>query len=165
MKRKFPLKKNLPTCFLAPSASGQSYLTFGLTGPQDVNIGEPQSRGYVWSDPIFFLRLVLFLIYSHSDSHDYLIPSFQRRLFVLAVIDKAQGYKGSLGPNIAMRHSNIRDKDVHFRYSTSSCASHVLTPPSSERERETHFFHPASSSLSAYIFPIAPIPINPIVGC
>lgn len=28
-----------------------------------------------------------------------------------------------------------------------------------------HFFHPAAERHLAYIFPIAPIPISPMVGC
>jgi hypothetical protein len=28
-----------------------------------------------------------------------------------------------------------------------------------------HFFHPAAERFLAYIFPIAPIPISPMVGC
>lgn len=30
---------------------------------------------------------------------------------------------------------------------------------------ETHFLQPPCDKYFAYIFPIAPIPINPIVGC
>ena len=29
----------------------------------------------------------------------------------------------------------------------------------------THFFHPAAERYSAYIFPIAPIPMSPMEGC
>jgi len=67
---------------------------------------------------------------THSDSHVHPTPSSQRRSLVPAVVDKAQGYKASLGPTITMRHSKICDKDTHFRYFTSSCASHILSPPS-----------------------------------
>ncbi len=33
------------------------------------------------------------------------------------------------------------------------------------KKKTTHFFHPASERHSAYIFPIDPIPIRPMVGC
>ena len=68
-------------------------------------------------------------MYCHSAFHAHPTPSSQRRSLVPAVVDKAQGYKASPGPTITMRHSKIRDKDIHFRYFTS-CASHILSPPS-----------------------------------
>ena len=40
-----------------------------------------------------------------------------------------------------------------------------LTKKAAEVKKVAHFFHPAAERELAYIFPIAPIPISPIVGC
>ena len=45
-----------------------------------------------------------------------------------------------------------------------ACAS-VKRPRGENNGSPTHFFHPARHNASAYILPIAPIPMSPIVGC
>ena len=79
---------------------------------------------------LLFLRLVLLLIYSHSGSGVHPTPSSQRRSPVPAAVDKAQGDKAYSVLTITMRHSKIRNKDVHVRYFTSFSASHMPSPPS-----------------------------------
>ena len=77
-----------------------------------------------------FLHLVLLLMYSHSASHAHPAPSSQRRSPVPAIVDNAQEDKAYSVLTITMRHSKIRNKDVHVRYFTSSSASHIPSPPS-----------------------------------
>jgi hypothetical protein len=40
-----------------------------------------------------------------------------------------------------------------------------LTDVACSGKRDAHFFHPAAERYLAYIFPIAPIPISPMIGC
>ena len=70
-----------------------------------------------------FLHLVLLLMYSHSASHAHPAPSSQRRSPVPAIVDNAQEDKAYSVLTITMRHSKIRNKDVHVRYFTSSSAA------------------------------------------
>ena len=121
-------KRPYPFAFRVPLHSSQSYLPFvHCDVPSTLEDPNPTVTSGQF---LVFLGPVLLLMYSHSDSHVHPIPSSQRRSLVPAVVDKAQEYKAYSDLTITMRCSKIRNKDVHVLYFTSSCASHIPSPPS-----------------------------------
>ena len=115
-------RKPYSFAFRVPLRPSQSYLWSIVMGPQHWRTQIPRLRLVRF---LLFLRLVLLLIYSRSESHVHPTPSSERRSHVPAAVDKAQGNKAYSVLTITMRHSKIRNKDVHVRYFTSSSASHI----------------------------------------
>ena len=79
-------KRLYPLAFRLPLHPSQSYLWFIVMGPQHWGTQIPRLRLVKF---LLFLRLVLLLIYSHSDSHIHPTPSSQRRSPVPAAVDKS----------------------------------------------------------------------------